>query len=74
MKRTAMVLAAILAAVTCIPSVSAAETGKNDQTKYADSAKRSVFQIGFFPGIPNSTQEYNVYGLKLGIPMVDGLH
>ena len=74
MKKTAIALAAILAAVTAIPSISAAEAVKNDQTKYADSAKRSAFQIGFFPGIPNSTQEYNVYGLKLGIPMVDGLH
>ena len=74
MKKTAMVLAAMLAAVTVIPSLSAAEAVKNDQTKYADSAKRSAFQIGFFPGIPNSTQEYNVYGLKLGLPMVDGLH
>ena len=69
-----MVLAALLAAVTVMPSLSAADAEKNDQTKYADSAKRSVFQIGFFPGVPNSTQDYNVYGLKLGIPMVDGLH
>ena len=69
-----MVLAAMLAAVTVIPSISAEDAVKNDQTKYADSAKRSAFQIGFFPGVPNSTQEYNVYGLKLGIPMVDGLH
>ncbi|MFZ2655080.1 MAG: hypothetical protein WAX69_09175 [Victivallales bacterium] len=32
----------------------------------------TFFQLGFFPGIPESTQNSNVCGLKLGFPMVDG--
>ncbi len=30
------------------------------------------FQIGFFPGSPRATENSNVCGLKLGIPMVTG--
>ncbi len=32
----------------------------------------TFFQIGFLPGFPGATKYSNVYGLKLGAPMVDG--
>ena len=32
----------------------------------------TFFQIGFLPGVPGSTKYSNVYGLKLGAPLVDG--
>jgi hypothetical protein len=32
----------------------------------------SFIQIGLFPRVPGCTQYSNVYGLKLGLPMVDG--
>ena len=71
MKKLSMTLMAVLFALTCVPAFTA---DAKDQTKQADPAKRSVFQIGFFPGVPNSTRDYNVYGIKIGAPMVDGLH
>lgn len=37
-----------------------------------EKSKRTIFSIGFFPGVPNSTNTYNTYGLKLGIPAVGG--
>lgn len=32
----------------------------------------TIFQLGFFPGVPSGTGNSNVYGFKLGAPMVDG--
>lgn len=34
--------------------------------------KWTFFQIGFLPGVPGYTKVSNVYGLKLGAPLVDG--
>ena len=70
MKKLTMAFLAAVLAVTC--GVSFAAEQKQDDA--ANPAKRSVFQIGFFPGVPGSTKYYNVYGFKIGAPMVDGFN
>lgn len=47
---------------------------EQNQNNAANPAKRSIFQIGFFPGVPGATKDYNVYGFKIGAPMVDGFN
>jgi hypothetical protein len=44
----------------------------DDSASLSNNKKRTIFGIGFFPGVPNSTNTYNVYGLKLGVPAVGG--
>ena len=51
-----------------------AQTGEKKDTSVPPKplSQWTFFQIGFFPGVPGSTDSSNVYGMKLGAPMVAG--
>lgn len=56
--------------ILCATASFAQEKAVSGPPKPADNW--TFFQIGFFPGIPGCTETSNVYGLKLGAPMVGG--
>ncbi len=61
---------ALAVAVLCMVSLHAQEKVQSGPPKPSDNY--TFFQLGFFPGIPGSMETSNVYGLKLGAPMVCG--
>ncbi len=66
MKRFMSVFLAIAAFAVCGTLFAA------DAAPAKKQNKRTIFSIGFFPGVPNSTNTYDTFGLKLGIPAVGG--
>ena len=69
MKKMTTVFLAVMMFAAC-GAVFAAEA--QSKSKSMSKNKRTIFAIGIFPSIPNSTNTYDVYGLKLGIPAVGG--
>lgn len=69
MKKMTTVFLAVMMFAAC-GAVFAAEA--QSKSKSMSENKRTIFAIGIFPSIPNSTNTYDVYGLKLGIPAVGG--
>lgn len=67
MKKLAKVLTLSLMALLCNNLFS--EETKQEPKELSDWTS---FQLGFFPGAPSATNYSNVYGLKLGAPMVAG--
>ncbi len=65
MKKLMLIFATVLFTVA---GLSAAEQGNEAK----NSRPFTYFSLGILPGVPNSTQLYNVRGLKLGIPVVNG--
>jgi len=69
MKKTALLLAVIFCGVWLV----SAQEGSNSKVQELKPLNDwTIFQIGFFPGFPAGTSNSNVYGFKLGAPMVDG--
>ncbi len=56
--------------VLCAGILTAQEKAGGGPPKPADNW--TFFQLGFLPGLPGSMETSNVYGLKLGAPMVCG--
>lgn len=69
MKKMALLLAVLFCGAWL---VSAQAESKKNTPELKPLNDWTFFQIGFFPGIPSGTGNSNVYGLKLGAPMVDG--
>ncbi|MFA6567279.1 MAG: hypothetical protein WCS96_03635 [Victivallales bacterium] len=69
MKKMTLMLAALFCGAWL---VSAQAENKKNAPELKPLDNWTFFQIGFFPGIPSGTGNSNVYGLKLGAPMVDG--
>ncbi len=65
MKKMTGLLFAVTVFAACVTAFAA------DTTPLSKN-KRTIFAIGFFPSVPNSTNTYDVYGLKLGVPAVGG--
>jgi hypothetical protein len=69
MKKMTLMLAALFCGAWL---VSAQVENKDNAPELKPLSDWTPFQIGFFPGIPSGTSNSNVYGLKLGFPMVNG--
>ncbi|HCE43751.1 MAG TPA: hypothetical protein DET40_09400 [Lentisphaeria bacterium] len=73
MKKLMLVIAVFFCGAVLVSAqgqVKAAAPAAQPEKKPLD--QWTFFQIGFFPGVPESTKNSNVCGLKLGFPMVDG--
>ena len=69
MKKMTLMLAVLLCGAWL---VSAQEVKDKTAPEFKPIKDWTVFQLGFFPGVPAGTGNSNVCGLKLGAPMVDG--
>ncbi len=69
MKKMTLMLAVLLCGAWL---VSAQEIKDKKAPDFKPIKDWTVFQLGFFPGVPAGTGNSNVCGLKLGAPMVDG--
>ncbi len=68
---------AVLLVVLCAGILTAQNEGGNNVSEQKAGPPKPLsewtfFQLGFFPGVPGSTDYSNVYGMKLGAPMVSG--
>lgn len=70
--RKLTVLFAVLAGCLWLASAQAQSKNDGDTTPPKPLDEWTFFQIGFLPGVPGCTDYSNVYGLKLGAPLVAG--
>ncbi|MFA6290717.1 MAG: hypothetical protein WC637_02985 [Victivallales bacterium] len=69
MKKMSFVLAVLFCGAWLVSAQAVNDKKAPELKPYNDW---TIFQIGFFPGVPCGTGNSNVYGFKLGAPMVDG--
>ncbi|HBC87270.1 MAG TPA: hypothetical protein DCZ94_09970 [Lentisphaeria bacterium] len=63
----------MMAVIFCGALLVSADAGdKQDAPTLKPLDEWTFLQIGFFPGIPQGTNYSNVYGIKIGVPMVSG--
>ncbi len=82
MRKSLLAIAALFCSLALLPAQQQ-ETVKTETTAAKPTAEQSnvqlkptnewtFLQVGFLPGVPGCTENSNVYGIKLGLPLVDG--